>query len=403
MSKYPASTTEVIQNKHGEFPLGSLLALSMTSFVATANETFPAGLLPQIADGFHVSEAWAGQLVTLCALGSGLAAIPLTAMTRGWGRRSVLLAVLGGFAVCNLVTALSASFALTLAARFLVGMATGLAWSLLATYARSLVEPLRQGRALAVAMFGIPLALAVGVPLASWSSSLPGWRGVFGSLGGVALALMCWAALRLPERPGQTQGDRTDFRLALATPGVRPVLFVVMAWILPHYILYTYLSPFLDSMELGGQLGSVLLCFGIASVLGIWAVGLLVDRFLRTLVLLALGAFCGVALAFSLGLNSLPAVYLCVLIWGLSFSGAPTLLQTSLADAAGKHAEAAQSMLVTVFNLAFAGSGALGGILLETVGARAFPVLVLTLLLSALITAWWASRYSFRPGNRGST
>jgi len=396
------STVVATAKPSNEFPLGGLLALSMTSFVATANETFPAGLLPQIATGFGISEAWAGQLVTLCALGSGLAAIPLTAATRGWGRRRTLSAVLCSFCLCNLVTALSTSFLLSLAARFLVGMATGLAWSLLATYARSLVAPRQQGRALAVAMFGIPLALSVGVPLASWSSSLFGWRGVFGCLSALSLLLMLWLAWCLPERPGQAPERHPSFRLVLATPGVRAVLFVVMAWILPHYILYTYLSPFLDVVGMGQQLGQVLLGFGVAAVLGIWGVGLLVDRFLRALVLLALSAFCGVALVFGLGVTSAPAVFLCVLIWGLSFGGAPTLLQTALADAAGEHAEVAQSMLVTVFNLAFAGSGLLGGVLLETAGASAFPWVVLTLLATGLVAAWAARHHAFCPGPRSA-
>ncbi|RMP88370.1 hypothetical protein ALQ17_03885 [Pseudomonas fluorescens] len=49
----------------GRLPLAALLALTMGSFIATANETVPAGLLPQIAEALGVSQAWAGQMVTL--------------------------------------------------------------------------------------------------------------------------------------------------------------------------------------------------------------------------------------------------------------------------------------------------------------------------------------------------
>ncbi|MGE8321096.1 MAG: MFS transporter [Comamonas sp.] len=402
MNRSSPSTGEASAPANAAFPLGGLIALSLSSFLATANETFPAGLLPQIAAGFGISEAWAGQMVTLCALGSGLAAIPLTAATRHWGRRRILLAVLACFCLCNLVTALSTHFLLSLAARFMVGLATGLAWSLLAPYARSLVEPHQQGRALAVAMFGIPLTLCVGVPLASWAGGLLGWRGVFACLSAVGLLLMLWVAWRLPERAAPTAGQPVAFRQALTTPGVRAVLLVVTAWILPHYILYTYLSPFLDSVGMGAQLDRVLLGFGMAAMLGIWGVGMLVDRFLRMLVLLALGVFCAVALVFGLGHASVPMVYIGVLLWGLSFSGAPTLLQTALADAAGEHAEVAQSMLVTVFNLAFAGSGALGGLLLETTGVRSFPWVIAGLLACAWAVAWTARQHAFRPGHRSA-
>ncbi|WP_226929439.1 hypothetical protein [Janthinobacterium aquaticum] len=45
----------------------------------------------------------------------------------------------------NFVTAISLSYVLTLAARLCVGLATGVAWSLLAGYARRLTPPGQQG------------------------------------------------------------------------------------------------------------------------------------------------------------------------------------------------------------------------------------------------------------------
>ncbi|KEZ74558.1 MFS transporter, partial [Pseudomonas syringae pv. syringae FF5] len=94
--------------KQGEtLPLGALLALAMTGFICIVTETLPAGLLPQIADGLEVSASFAGQMVTVYALGSLLAAIPLTIATQSWRRRTVLLVTIIGFLVFNSVTALS--------------------------------------------------------------------------------------------------------------------------------------------------------------------------------------------------------------------------------------------------------------------------------------------------------
>lgn len=381
-------------------PMAGLLALTMTSFIATANEAVPAGLLPQIARGFDLSEAWAGQLVTGCALGSGLAAIPLTLATSRWRRRNVLLLALLVFFVCNAITAASPHYPLALAARFAAGLATGLAWSLLASYARRMVPAAMQGRALALAMVGIPLALSLGVPLSAWLGAMSGWRSVFGILSGLALVAMAWVWRVVPDHPGQAAERGPALRQVLAVPGVRPVLCVVTAWILPHYVLYTYIAPFLASLGLASQVDAVLLVFGIAAMLGLWLVGALVDRWLRLLVLIGLGAFTSVALAFGLGATSPAAVYLGVAVWGLSFGGAPTLLQTALADAAGRGADVAQSMLVTVFNLSFAGSGMIGGVLLETAGAASFPWVVLWLLMAGLLAAWRANTHGFRPGPR---
>src|SRR5476651_1741442 len=100
-------------------PRSGLLALAMTGFIAIMTETLPAGLLTQIAAGMGFSPAVAGQLVTVYALGSLLAAIPLTAVTRGWRRRTVLLTSIIGFLIFNSITAFSTNVILTLAARFL--------------------------------------------------------------------------------------------------------------------------------------------------------------------------------------------------------------------------------------------------------------------------------------------
>lgn len=160
-------------------PIAGLLALAMTGFICILTETLPAGLLPQITDGLGVSSSLAGQMVTVYALGSLIAAIPLTIATSGWRRRKVLLLTIIGFLIFNSVTALSTNYALTLVARFFAGMAAGLAWSLLAGYARRMVSAQQQGKAMATAMVGTPITLSLGLPMGTWLGSLVGWRTAF--------------------------------------------------------------------------------------------------------------------------------------------------------------------------------------------------------------------------------
>lgn len=122
-------------------PVAAFLALSMMGFLYIATETLPAGLLPQMSEGLGVSPSLAGQTVTAYALGSLMAAIPFTLMTQTWPRRWVLLLTVIGFLVFDSATALSDSYSLTMGARFMAGAAAGLAWSLLAGYARRMVPP----------------------------------------------------------------------------------------------------------------------------------------------------------------------------------------------------------------------------------------------------------------------
>ncbi|MBS3666392.1 MFS transporter [Halomonas boliviensis] len=372
----------------------------MTGFICIVTETMPAGLLPQISQGFDISPSLAGQMVTAYALGSLLAAIPLTIATRGWRRRNVLLITIIGFLIFNSATALSTNIWLTLAARFFAGVAAGLAWSLLAGYARRMVAPHQQGRALAVAMVGTPIALSLGVPLGTFMGSVIGWRAAFWIMSALALVLIIWVLAKVPDYPGQPTHERMPLLKVFTTPGVKPVLAVVIAWMLAHNILYTYIAPFVAPAGLTDHIDLVLLAFGAAALFGIWLTGKLVERFLRATVLASLAAFALTTLVFGLGTLNPLVVYLGVAIWGITFGGAATLLQTALADTAGSGSDVALSMNVVAWNSAIAGGGLLGGFLLETWGAGSFPFALTLLLLVGLAIAWSARAHGFRPGRR---
>lgn len=381
------------------FPLAALLALAMTCFIAILAETLPAGLLPQIAHGLGISEVMTGQLVTVFAIGSILTAIPLTAMTSGWRRRKVLLLAVGGFLVFNTVTALAPNYVVALASRFLAGMAAGLAWGLMAGYARRMVGVAQQGRAMAIAMIGTPLALSLGMPLGTLMGGVLGWRSIFGIMSGLAIILVAWILVAVPDYPGQKNGERLSIRQVFMTPGVRPILAVIVAWMLAHNILYTYIAPFLAPSGLRTRVDLVLLVYGVGSLAGIWLISQLIDRWLRNLVLGSLAAFALIVVALGIGMDSPAVIYVSMAIWGVTFGGAGTLLQTASADAAGDGMDVAQAMVATIWNVAIAGGGMAGGMLLDGYGVTAFPWVMLALLLAALAIAWFARR-SFKPGRR---
>lgn len=376
-------------------PITALLALALAGFVTILTEALPAGLLPQIGAGLEVSESLAGQLVTLYAIGSLVAAIPLMAATQGVRRRPLLLAAIVGFAIANTITTLSTSYILTMMARFLAGVAAGLLWALLAGYAARMVPEHLKGRAIAIAMVGTPLALSLGVPAGTFLGTLMGWRACFGIMTLMALILIVWVHIKVPDFAGQSVGKRLTLRQVFTLPGIRPVLFVVLAFVLAHNILYTYIAPFLADANLAERTDLVLLVFGIAALVGIWVIGVLIDRYLRVMTLASTSLFGVAALMLGIAGDMPVAIYVAVGAWGLAFGGAATLFQTALAKAAGEAADVAQSMLVTVWNLAIAGGGVIGGVLLDRFGAGAFPPALLVLLTATLLAVWAARKHGF--------
>ncbi|MDR6718261.1 MFS transporter [Paenibacillus sp. 2003] len=380
-------------------PWAGLLALAMAGFICILTESLPAGLLPQIAKDLGVTESLTGQLVTLYAIGSLVAAIPLTAATRGWRRRPLLLVCIGGFLVFNTVTALSSDYILTLAARFMAGVSAGVLWGMTAGYARRMVPDSLKGKAMAVAMVGTPVALALGVPIGSFLSSYIGWRLIFGIVSLLTAALIVWVLWKMPDFAGEPAGERLPLHKVFLIPGVRPILFVVLAWMLAHNILYTYISPYLAQTVFANRVDLILLIFGITSIMGIWLTGMLIDRFLRRLVIISLAAFALASVVMGVGTDQPVMIILGIMIWGLTFGGAATLLQTAIAQAGGKSTDVAQSMLVTAWNLAIGGGGIIGGILLEVFGAGYLSGALFILLIPALLVAMRAYKYGFTRAN----
>lgn len=381
-----------------KLPTAALAGLAASGFLCIVTETLPAGLLPQIASGLQISEAIAGQLVAVYALGSLLAAIPLTSLTQGLRRRPVLLTTIICFVVGNTLTAWAGSITVVLVARFVAGCAAGLAWGILAGYARSIVRADQTGPAMALAMVGVPLALSLGVPIGTFLGGLVGWRGSFLILSALSVVLIGWIIFKVPDAPGRTGDDRPSLRRVVATPGIIPILLVILAWMTGHNILYTYIAPFATAASVRVDL--VLLAFGISSLVGIWIVGRLVDRMLRMLVLLAIGSFAAVAVFLSLIGGQGLAVYAAAVVWGLGFGGAGAMMQTASADAAGDGVDLAQAMVTTAWNLAIAAGGSLGGVLLTTGGTTLLPPAVAALAVAAFLIALAARRFAFPPGHR---
>ncbi|MEU5877535.1 MFS transporter [Spirillospora sp. NPDC047279] len=395
MQTETAKTASPAPGGTGRLPLPALLALATAVFITSLTETLPAGVLPAMSGDLNVGEPAMGQAVTIYAIGTALTAIPLSAATAGWRRKRLLLTAMAAFAAANTVTAASGDYALTMAARFVAGVAAGVAWALLAGYARRLAPVHLQGKAIAVVMTGIPVALSLGVPAGTFLGELIGWRATFAVMTVLTAVLIAWIIALVPDLPGQRQGDRAPILRALTVPGVAPVLFVTLVFVLAHTILYTYVATFLERTGMGGATDLVLLVFGAASLVSIWIVGARIDRRLRVLMIAGTVLLAVAAALLALLADGPALVYAAAALWGLGWGGVPTLLQTAVADAGGDHADGAQAMLVTLWNVAMAGGGVVGGVLLGLFGHTSFAWSVLVLLVPVLAVVVAARAHGF--------
>jgi predicted MFS family arabinose efflux permease len=269
---------------------------------------------------------------------------------------------------------------------------------MLAGYARRITVPTLAGRALAVASLGTPVGLAVGTPFGSWLGTTVDWRWSFGTLS-VLMALTFVLALTLvPDAPGQRAESHLPVRRVLAIPGVALVLVVILAWMVAHNTVYTYISSYLRSAEVPVSVEVALVTFGVAALGGIAITAALVDRMLRRLLLASIALFTTAGVVLLVGQPSLALVVVAIILWGLGYGGAATQLQTAVSEASGENADVANSMLGVAFNLAIFGGGVLGALLISQRASVTLPAVMIVLPLVALAIAAAARRTAFPSG-----
>lgn len=371
-------------NKSQGLPLSGLLALAMAAFITLLTEIMPAGLLSSIAEGLRVSESLAGQFITVYAVGALIAAIPVTILTQGIRRRRLLLTAIIGFAVVNLVTALSGNYIISLTARFFAGVFGGVVWSLLAGYAVRMTPAHLSGRAIAISGAGATIALVLGVPLGTLLGRYIGWQGSFGLMTVLAVLLIVWTIVTVPDFPGQAKSQRQSLITILRKTGILAVLLVVFTFVVAHNILYIYIEPFLHASGLSANVDIVLFVFGLGSIVGLWIVGVTIDRRLQFLIITSILLFAFASLLLGLWGRSPTMIYPSVAIWGLAVGGFATITQTALSRLADDSIDVAQSMYTTAWNTAVAGGGIAGGILLNQAGTSSFPWVIIGILTASL-------------------
>jgi predicted MFS family arabinose efflux permease len=132
--------------------------------------------------------------------------------------------------------------------------------------------PRAPGRAIAVVLAGITVALCAGIPAGTALAGVFGWRTSFALLAGLALLLVAWVRWKVPAFPGEPPARRAPLHRVASQRGIPVVLIVTFLLLTGHQAMYTYIAPLA-----GSRTGLALLVFGTATVGGIWITGLLAD------------------------------------------------------------------------------------------------------------------------------
>ncbi|MEU0252074.1 MFS transporter [Streptomyces sp. NPDC006184] len=248
--------------------------LAAGTFLMGTTEFVIAGILPDIAPDLGAGVSHAGLLVTAFAIGMIVGGPTMALATLRLPQRLTLVLALVVFAAGHVVAALTSSFTVVLAARFVTALATGAFWAVGFVIATAAAGPKNATRAVSVMMGGLTLANVVGVPIGTLAGHVTGWRGLFWALAVLAALAAAVIGRFIPRTEQHAQVSVRDEiralrqgRLWLALASAVLIMGGVLA-------VYTYITPLLTDRAgiPDGAVPLVLIAFG-AGALGGTAIG----------------------------------------------------------------------------------------------------------------------------------
>lgn len=366
----------------------AVFSLAMGVFGLLTAEYLPASLLTPMASDLHVSEALAGQAVTVTAIVALFAGLLVPGMTRRFDRRVVLLSFTGLMIASNLLVAFSSSLTILLTMRLLLGVALGGFWSMAAAVAMRLVPARLVPRALSFIFSGIAAGTVVSVPLGSYLGGLYGWRSAFIAATVVGIVTLIIQLFTLPRMAPRKTVRTASVMELLRRPGIAPGM---MGCVLAHtgqYALFTYIRPALESVVPidVNSLSLMLLGFGVANFVGTLLAGWLMEYSLRTTLVL-MPALVGIAAFFMIWLPvQITGLMFLIVLWGLAFGGVPVAWSNWVARAVPDQAETAGGMVVASVQSSIAAGAALGGLVFGFGGVTSvFLIAGSVMLIAALV------------------
>lgn len=339
----------------------AVVAVMMGIFLLVTAEQLPIGLLSQVASSMDVTPGMAGLMVTVPGVVAAFSAPLLPVAVGRLDRRVMLTLLMAVMVVGSVLTALASSFVLLLASRVLVGVSIGGFWAVAGSIAPRLVPAGQVSKAMTIIFGGVAAASVLGVPLGTLLGDFSSWRVAFATLGGLSLLTAAALWVWLPPLP-----PREPVRLAVlaeqfGSQGVRVAVLTTGFVVVGHFAAYTFISPVLQDISGIAQrhVGSLLLLYGAAGILGNIAAGLYAGRHPYRAVLAIPCVLLLVVAAFPwLGVTPTGGVAL-LMVWGAVFGSVSVSIQTWILRTA-PNTEAATALMAFIFNLSI-GLGAMVG------------------------------------------
>ncbi|MCK2000953.1 MFS transporter [[Brevibacterium] frigoritolerans] len=356
------------------------------------------GILPSIADHFHVSISKAGLLVSLFALAVAVSGPTMPLLFSGMNRKKVMLLVLGVFVLGNIVSIFTTNFTLALVARIVPAFFHPIYCSLAFTVAADSVSKEEAPKAVSKVFIGVSAGMVVGVPIVSFIANAVSIEMAMAFFAIVNAIVFLATVVFVPSMP---VAEKLSYGAQLSVLKKSITWLSIMAVILLNsaiFGVYSYLTEYLKTVTnmSSNAISLMLLIYGGANIIGNIAAGKLLTKNANKSVVIfpfALGAV--YIILFLFGQFTIPMAIL-TLIWGILAGIGGNINQYWIMSSAPESPDFANGLFLTAVNLGTTIGAAAGGLFISELGTQ-YVVFVglLSLLLSSVMI--FLRNYKFTP------
>jgi DHA1 family inner membrane transport protein len=344
----------------------ALFALAIAAFGIGTTEFVMMGVLPQASADFGVSIPSAGYLITGYALGVVVGAPLLTASAVRLPRKTLLMALMGLFALGNALFALSPNLQFGIAFRFIAGLPHGAFFGAGAVIASSLVKKGDRAKAVSMMFMGLTLANVVGVPLGTLLGQQVGWRATFLVVAVIGLVAIAAIAKLVPHQGKPLEPSLRGELGAFRRPQVWLALGIVTFGLGGVFACMSYIAPMLTDVA-GYSPTDVTMLLSLAGVgmtVGNYLGGRLADKALMPSLYSALIALGAVLAIFTVTAHGKVGAAITIFFVGLAGFMIGPMMQARIMEKAGGTPSLVSAAVQSAFNIANSIGAYLGGLVI---------------------------------------
>jgi DHA1 family inner membrane transport protein len=376
-----------------------LFILTIGVFGILTTEMGVVGVLPLIADNFHVSVSKAGLLVSLFALAVAISGPTMPLLFSGINRKKVMLLVLGVFVLGNVVSIFASNFTIALIARVIPAFFHPIYCSLALTVAAASVNKEEAPKAVSKVIMGVSAGMVLGVPVTNFIASVTTLEMAtlfFAIVNAIAFIATLLFVPSMPVKERLSYGAQLSvLKKSIAWLSIAGVIFINSA----ISGVNSYLAEYLETITniSGKTLSLVLFLFGVASIVGnIMAGKLLTKNAMKSVAIypIVLGAV--YILAFLIAKFAGPMVIIIVLVWGVLFAIGNNISQYWITSAAPEAPDFANGLFLTCGNLGITIGTSVGGLFISGMGTQ-YVVLGGSLFLILSLVSILLRNYMYSP------